>query len=152
MLSNGFKAGLTLVVSFACVASSLRAIAEQVLLPSIHERLGAGASVKIVCFGDSVTGVYYHSGGRRAYPEMLETALNKLFPAATVHVINAGVSGHSTADGIARLKGGVLKHRPDLVTVMFGLNDMVRVPLDQFRGNLRKITAQIRSSGLSGLK
>lgn len=31
--------------------------------------------ITIVCLGDSVTGVYYHTGGHRAYPEMLELAL-----------------------------------------------------------------------------
>src|SRR4051794_39903014 len=35
------------------------------------ELLAAGKPVTIVCFGDSITGVYYHSGGWRAYPEML---------------------------------------------------------------------------------
>jgi len=32
------------------------------------EKLKANQPVKIVCLGDSVTGVYYHTGGRRAYP------------------------------------------------------------------------------------
>lgn len=35
----------------------------------------ARESVRIVCFGDSITGTYYHSGGRRAWPEMLQIAL-----------------------------------------------------------------------------
>jgi hypothetical protein len=38
-------------------------------------KLKAGEPVKIVCLGDSVTGIYYHTGGRRAYPEMLGLAL-----------------------------------------------------------------------------
>ena len=46
--------------------------------------------VRIVCIGDSITGVYYHSGGMRAYPEMLQIALQKLHPKAKVTVRNAG--------------------------------------------------------------
>ena len=33
--------------------------------------------VRIACIGDSITGVYCHSGGQRAYPEMLQIALQK---------------------------------------------------------------------------
>mgnify|MGYP003347846583 CR=1 FL=1 len=47
----------------------------------------------IVCLGDSVTGVYYHTGGRRAYPEMLEVALRKLHPDTPINVINGDVLG-----------------------------------------------------------
>ncbi len=90
----------------------------------------------IVCLGDSVTGVYYHTGGYRAYPEMLEIALKQAVPNAHVKVINAGISGHSTNEGLARLDRDVLSKRPDLVTISFGLNDMSRVPEDQFRKNM----------------
>ena len=56
----------------------------------------------IVCLGDSVTGVYYHTGGHRAWPEMLELALRQIHPGAAIHVINAGISGHTTTDGLLR--------------------------------------------------
>ena len=49
-------------------------------------------------------------------------------------VINAGISGHTTTEGLARLDRDVLQHKPDLVTVSFGLNDMIRVPEEQFVG------------------
>ena len=87
----------------------------------------------IVCLGDSVTGVYYHTGGHRAYPEMLELALRQAHPHAPIRVINAGISGHTTIDGLARLEQDVLQHHPTLVTISFGLNDMTRVPPEQFR-------------------
>ena len=93
----------------------------------------------IVCLGDSVTGVYYHTGGHRAYPEMLEIALKTTHPSAPIKVINAGISGHTTANGLERLETDVLQHRPTLVTISFGLNDMVRVPPEEFRGNLEQL-------------
>src|SRR5262245_298328 len=98
-------------------------------LPGTRERLEKRQPLKIVCLGDSVTGVYYHTGGRRAYPEMVPLAIRKAFPQAEVTAINAGISGNSTVDALKRLDRDVLAHRPHLVTVMFGLNDMVRVPL-----------------------
>ena len=100
----------------------------------------------IVCLGDSVTGVYYHTGGKRAYPEMLEIAIKLAIPKANVTVINAGISGHTTQDGLNRLDQDVLAKKPDLVTVSFGLNDMVRIPEDQFRKNLETIVARCREA------
>ena len=102
--------------------------------------------VTIVCLGDSVTGVYYHTGGQRAYPEMLEIAIAKAAPQTRVKVINAGVSGHSTSEGLARLEADVFSHHPDVVTISFGLNDMVRVPEDQFRTNLEKLIARCQAA------
>ncbi|MFO1006166.1 MAG: GDSL-type esterase/lipase family protein [Planctomycetaceae bacterium] len=101
----------------------------------------------VVCLGDSVTGVYYHTGGQRAYPEMLELAIATALPDSKVKVINAGISGNTTADGLARLDKDVLQHHPTIVTISFGLNDMVRVPEDQFRKNLETLVARCREAG-----
>ena len=100
----------------------------------------------IVCLGDSVTGVYYHTGGHRAYPEMLELALRQAHPHAPIRVINAGISGHTTIDGLARLEQDVLQHHPTLVTISFGLNDMTRVPPEQFRANLEQLIDRCRAA------
>ncbi len=110
--------------------------------------LAAGQQpVKIVCIGDSITGVYYHTGSLRAYPEMLEIALRKIYPQAQVTVRNAGISGDTTRGALARLDRDVLAHKPQLVTVMFGMNDLVRVPLDEFKKNLKDISTRCRQSG-----
>lgn len=104
-------------------------------------------SETVVCLGDSVTGVYYHTGGKRAYPEMLELAIATALPDAKVKVINAGISGNTTTDGLARLETDVLPHHPTIVTISFGLNDMVRVPEDQFRKNLETLVSRCREAG-----
>lgn len=121
--------------------------AEKARLPKTQARLAAHQAVTIVCLGDSVTGIYYHTGGRRAYPEMIAVGLKTIDPEANVTVINAGISGHSTVNGLARLEKDVLDHKPDLVTVMFGLNDMVRVPLAEFQANLKTIIERCRGIG-----
>ncbi len=117
-----------------------------VALERTPQKLRSSQSVKIVCLGDSVTGVYYHTGGRRAYPEMIPPAIEAVYPRAKVVSVNAGVSGNTTADGLKRLQKDVLDHKPDLVTVMFGLNDMVRVPMADFRANLGRIIERCRGS------
>lgn len=103
--------------------------------------------VRIVCLGDSVTGVYYHTGGRRAYTDMLAIALQRLYPEARVEAFNAGISGNTTVDGLKRLEADVLARKPHLVTVMFGLNDMTRVPMEEFEANLSSIIQKCRAVG-----
>lgn len=103
--------------------------------------------VRIVCIGDSITGVYYHTGGLRAYPEMLEIALRKVYPETQVTVRNAGISGDTTKGALARLDRDVLAYKPHLVTVMFGMNDLVGTPLAVFQKNLKEICARCRQAG-----
>jgi lysophospholipase L1-like esterase len=129
------------------VAGMIIAAESELSLARTAETLAAGQPVRIVCLGDSVTGVYYHTGGRRAYPEMLGLALEQARPGAKITVINAGISGHSTIDALKRLQKDVLDHKPDLVTVMFGLNDMVRVPMGDYKANLKSIVESCRGSG-----
>ena len=101
-------------------------------------------TVRIVCFGDSITGVYYHPGGRRAWPEMLGLALRRLYPAAQLEIVNAGLSGDTTVGALARMEAEVLQHRPQLVVVMFGMNDVTGVPPETYRANLTQIIQRCR--------
>ena len=133
-----------LLISYLAVATTLISATPD----KTQQLLAAGKEpVRIVCMGDSITGVYYHTGGLRAYPEMLEIALHKLYPQGQVTVRNAGISGDTTKGALARLDRDVLAHKPHLVTVMFGMNDMVRTPLAEFRSNLKEISARCRQSG-----
>ena len=112
-----------------------------------HLLTEAKQPVRIVCIGDSITGVYYHSGSVRAYPEMLQIALQKLHPKANISVRNAGISGDTSKGGLARLEHDVLVHKPHLVTVMFGMNDLVRVPVADFIANMKQILERCRAAG-----
>ncbi|MHC5538085.1 SGNH/GDSL hydrolase family protein [Singulisphaera rosea] len=114
---------------------------------ALRKTLEAKKPVRVVCFGDSVTGVYYHTGGRRAYTDMLGIALRRILPDADLTTINAGISGNTTQDGLSRIDRDVLAHKPTLVTVAFGLNDAARLPIDEFRKNLAVIVTKCRASG-----
>lgn len=130
-----------LLVLFAFVAWSGHA-EDTPALQRIREVLAGGAPpVRIVCFGDSVTGLYYHSGGRQAYPELI----GRHHPGATV--MNAGKSGHTTTNGLARIQQDVLVHKPHLVTVMFGLNDVAKSTIELYRKNLVEIVTKCRAAG-----
>lgn len=116
-------------------------------LPRLAQRLADRQPITVVCLGDSVTGRYYHTGGIRAYPELLVEHLRHRWPDSAVEVRNAGISGHTTLDGLNRLERDVLVHQPQVVTIQFGLNDMVRVPPDTFRANLATLVSRCREAG-----
>ncbi len=114
----------------------------------IREVIASGENeVRVVCFGDSVTGIYYHTGGRSAYPELIRDALATRHPAGRVKVINAGKSGHTTTNGLGRIQQDVLVHKPHLVTVMFGLNDVAKGNIDFYRKHLIEIVTKCRAAG-----
>jgi acyl-CoA thioesterase I len=58
------------------------------------------------------------------YHAQWRNLLNGVYPNAPIHIINAGISGSSAADGLIRLDRDVLRYSPDLVVVCFGLNDV----------------------------
>ena len=125
--------------------------------PQTERRLGAGGDeVRIVCFGDSITGIYYHTGGLHAWPELLELALRQEYPKAALKVFNAGISGNATPAALARLQKDVLDRQPHLVVAMFGMNDLAYGPADAakdaaqkaaYRAHLEQLISRIRSGG-----
>jgi lysophospholipase L1-like esterase/acetyl esterase/lipase len=112
-----------------------------------NQRLADGRLTRVVCFGDSITGVYYHSGGLRAWCDMLGLALQQANPHANLEMINAGVSGHTTENALARIETDVIARKPHLVVVMFGMNDVTRVPLEAYESNMREIIKQCQDTG-----
>ena len=78
--------------------------------------------IKILAFGDSlIAGMGLNS--RNSFPEQLAYALKK--DGYEVVVINAGVSGDTTAGGVARVDW-VMRVKPDLVILELGANDGLR--------------------------
>ena len=124
--------------------------AEQPTFETILER--SEQPIKIVCFGDSVTGLYYHTGGRRAYTDMVQIGLQRTLPNRSFKTINAGISGHTAANGLNRIEKDVLAHKPDIVTVMFSLNDMTRgQPVSVFETQILDIVKQCQTVGAAVL-
>jgi acyl-CoA thioesterase-1 len=107
----------------------------------------------IVAFGDSLT-AGLGLPENEAFPARLEARLAALGVAA--HVVNAGVSGDTTADGLARLEWS-LAAKPRLVILELGANDMLRgIDPTVTRSNLAAMIGKIRAAGarilLAGMK
>lgn len=89
---------------------------------------------RIVCLGDSIT---YGEGLPYAetYPAVLAHLLQQKHADLDVVVINSGVRGHTSVQGLARLERDVLWYKPHVVFIAFGLNDgrLGYWPLDPIR-------------------
>jgi acyl-CoA thioesterase I len=103
----------------------------------------AAQEVHILAFGDSLTAGYGLPQGQGFAPQ-LEDALRR--NGIRAFVIDAGVSGDTTAAGRARLEwtlDGLVKE-PDLAIVALGGNDMLRgIPPRQTRANMEAIVAEL---------
>ena len=101
---------------------------------------------RIVCFGDSLTAGYGTDQGE-SYPDDLQRLLDA--SGANYRVVNEGISGNTTKDGLARVARVVALH-PVLVVVEFGGNDGLRgLPIADTRRNLDEIVRLLKSSGTS---
>lgn len=102
-----------------------------------------GCNVAIVAFGDSITAGF---AVRRGFPSFWREMLQQKYPEARLELINSGISGDTTFDGLARLDWAVLSYEPDLVTINFGINDCVLgLGLDEFEMNFVEIVRRIRA-------
>jgi lysophospholipase L1-like esterase len=105
--------------------------------------LKEGCNITIVALGDSITAGF---AVRRGFPSFWGEMLQQKYPEARLELINSGVSGDTTLDGLARLDWAVLSYEPDLVTINFGINDSVLgLGLDEFEMNLVEIVRRIRA-------
>lgn len=98
----------------------------------------------IVAFGDSLSAGFGAPPGK-SFPDFLQKDLD----AAGLHwrVVNAGVSGNTTTDGLDRLRE-VLSYKPRITIVEFGGNDGLRgLPIETTRMNLEQIVRTLRDAG-----
>ena len=92
----------------------------------------------ILAFGDSLTNGF---GVRdeHSYPKQLENKIG-------IQVINAGVDGEFTSEGLSRLPE-LLEHKPNLVILCHGANDILNnVPHKEIKNNLSIMITMIKES------
>jgi len=107
----------------------------------------------LVAFGDSLTAGLGVSPDE-SYPALLQEKLS--LSGYRYRVVNAGVSGDTTAGGVRRVDW-VLKSKPDLVILELGANDGLRgLDLAETRANLDQIIQRVLAGDakviLAGMK
>lgn len=126
-----------IVISRGIAGTRMRlGVALFALLTSLQAMSLSAETLRIAALGDSLVHGYGLSQGQGFVPQ-LETWLRA--QGREVKVLNAGVSGDTTAGGAARVEW-TLADRPDGLLVLLGGNDLLRaIPPAQSRDNLGKI-------------
>ena len=115
-------------------------------VPSTDDKLPAPADDRpiILAFGDSLTagsGLPPGSG----YPEILQAELDSR--GYKYHVVNAGIGGDTTSDGLVRVERAVALH-PEIVILELGGNDGLRgIPVESMQSNLEKLILAFQNGG-----
>ncbi len=99
----------------------------------------------LLVMGDSLSAAYGLSS-EQGWVSLLAKRLDAEHPEWTV--VNASVSGETTAGGSARIAAELAAHRPELVIIELGANDGLRgLPLDLARANLQKMILAAQEAG-----
>lgn len=105
-----------------------------------------GATVKIVCLGDSITYGQLDTGGQAVtpWPSRLQSLLRQYYGNNNITVVNAGVPGNTVATMFGRFQTDVRAQNPDLIMFNGGTNDsreVNAVSLDTYLANVKKVLA-----------
>ncbi|KYJ87092.1 arylesterase [Sulfurovum riftiae] len=98
----------------------------------------------ILAFGDSLT-YGFGASPNESYPAQLQKF-------SGVHVINAGINGESSSEGLQRLPSLLDDPSVKLMILCFGGNDILqKKPMDQLKVNLRAMISMARAKGVDVL-
>jgi acyl-CoA thioesterase-1 len=136
------------MVSRVVLCNCLLMMAAALLLaaagPAAAQPAGKAAPLRIVVLGDSLV-VGFQLAAADAFPAQLERALKAR--GHQVEVANAGVSGDTTAGGLARL-GWAVPDGTDAVILELGANDALRgLDPGQAGANLERIITTVKAGG-----
>jgi len=112
--------GYPLTAAFA-IQTSLRKCVP-LLFAALISLSASAREVTLVCLGDSLT-EGYGVAPEESYPSVLERRLRE--DGLEVRVLNAGISGSTSASGLSRLRWQ-LRAEPDLLLLALGANDGLR--------------------------
>jgi len=100
----------------------------------------------ILVFGDSISAGYGLERVQQGWVALLQTKLQS--EGYGYEVINASVSGETTAGGLARLPRALSLHQPKIVILELGGNDGLRaLPIEQMRANLAQMADLASAAG-----
>lgn len=107
--------------------------------------IAAPAAATILVFGDSLS-AGYGIARQDAWPSLLETRLKD--SGYSYAVVNASISGETTAGGRSRLPEAIKQHQPKVVIIELGANDGLRgLPVSSMRDNLQSMVKLSQQAG-----
>lgn len=117
-------------------------VAASILLTTTFYSFTLQTKKTIIFFGNSLTAGYGLST-EQAFPAIVGQELNS--NGFHYEVVNAGLSGETTAGGLSRVDW-ILRKKVDVFILELGANDALRgLPLDQTKTNLQAIIDKVKS-------
>lgn len=105
--------------------------------PAASTTPDAGAARTILVMGDSLS-AGYGMAASQGWVDLLSQRLTREAPAW--RVVNASISGETSAGGASRIAEAVVREQPDVVVIALGANDGLRgLPLADARRNLARM-------------
>ncbi len=117
-----------------------------ILMPLVA--IPSHATPTILVFGDSLSAAYGLSSPKLGWVSLMEARLKaERYPH---QVVNASISGETTAGGITRLKQAIEQHQPSILILELGANDGLRgLPVDAMQQNLTKMLTLAKQNNLN---
>ena len=116
-------------------------------LQNSRNTISHGGSLKMICYGDSISWGGEVSLTQWLYSERFHRYLKDIYPSANITNVNKAQGGWTTVDGLANLNERILTQNPDLVLLAFGMNDHSGIPVATYKANLKSICQQINAIG-----
>jgi acyl-CoA thioesterase-1 len=112
---------------------------------AVHYAPAWGSERTIVVLGDSLSSGY-GLGTEQSWVGLLENQLDA--QAYGYDVVNASISGDTSASGLARLPGLLATHAPSIVVIELGGNDGLRgQPVPRLKENLARMIELTQAAG-----
>jgi acyl-CoA thioesterase-1 len=119
-------------------------------LAVLQQKLGDLAHPLVwVMTGDSITHGAKWLGNERSYPELIQERVRWSLKRRRDLFVNSGISGERTTGLLADFDWRVLHFKPDIVSIMIGMNNAVLGPDGRkpFEADLREMIRQVRAAG-----
>jgi acyl-CoA thioesterase-1 len=136
---------LAVLASAACSRNSDKEAARpDEKQPVEHRAVQKDSRRVLVAFGDSLTAGFGAEPGR-SYPDFLQRDIDR--KGYQWRVVNAGISGDTTTDGLARLPE-IVAEKPEIVILELGANDGLRgLPITATKANLERMIEELQAAG-----
>jgi lysophospholipase L1-like esterase len=129
--------------------ASRNAVAFYHLINRLESKWPDNRAINIVYHGHSVPAGYFDTPNVRtfeAYPHLFHLKLKSRFPQAVINTIVTAIGGESSTSGVQR-SDEVLAHRPDLVMIDYGMNDL-GIPPEEMKAAWIRMIETFRNAGI----
>ena len=140
---DGWRA-LFSTIALLCALASAQATAQPARKPAATTAATAAPQRAVLVMGDSLSAAYGLSAAQ-GWVSLTAQKIAKEKPGW--RVVNASISGETSAGGAARIAAELKRQKPSVVVIELGANDGLRgLPLAQTRANLARMIAAAKAA------